>query len=89
MSQLSPANLRKYKALRARYRTDFTYRVLVDVYRNHPVSPERAVPAHFMAAYDMERYSVENRGEQRFAPVAAGYSKEELAFLLERGVKPL
>jgi hypothetical protein len=81
--------LRKYQRLRKRYASDHTYRVVVDMYRNHPETPEPIIAAHFMAEHDLATYSVANRGEQTFAPVKAGYSDRELAFLLERGVKPL
>lgn len=85
--RLSPANERKYKALRRRYVSDFTFRAVVDMYRNLHAEP--AVAAHWMAQHDVDTYAVQSRGVQTFAPVAAGYSREELAFLLERGVKPL
>ncbi len=88
-AKLSPTNTRRYKALRKRYVADHTFRVVVDMYRNHPDTPEPVMAAHFMAEHDVETYSVKSRGEQRFAPVAAGYSRAELAFLAERGVKPL
>ena len=86
---LAPKVLRRYQALRKRYASDFVYRVVVDMYRNHPEGGENIVAAHFMAAHDVDTYTVANKGEQQFAPVKAGYSREELAFLLERGVKPL
>lgn len=86
---LAPKVLRKYRALRERYARDHVYRVVVDMYRNHPERGEPIVAAHFMAQHDVDTYTVKNRGEQQFAPVRAGYSKAELDFLLERGVKPL
>lgn len=89
MKALEPKVLRKYQALRQRYARDHTYRVVVDMYRNHPEQGEPIVAAHFMAARDVDTYTVANKGEQQFAPIAAGYSRRELAFLLERGVKPL
>lgn len=85
--RLSPENERRYKALRKRYVHDHTFRVVVDMYRN--LHGEPAVAAHWMAQHDVDTYAVQSRGAQTFAPVAAGYSREELAFLLERGVKPL
>lgn len=86
---LSPENLRRYQELRRRYATDHTYRVVVDMYRNHPEGGEPMTAAHFMAQHDVDTYTVENRGAQQFAPIKAGYTRPELAFLLERGVKPL
>lgn len=86
---LPPKTLRRYQELRKRYAADWVYRVVVDMYRNHPDGGEPIVAAHFMAAHDVDTYSVPNKGEQQFAPVSAGYSRAELAFLLERGVKPL
>ena len=84
---LQPAVLRKYQELRRRYAQDHTYRVVTDMYRN--LHREGVVAAHFMAKHDLDKYSVENRGVLHFAPVRAGYAREELAFLLERDVKPL
>lgn len=84
---LSPENLRRYQELRRRYAQDHTFRVVTDLYRNHHAEP--MVAAHFMAAHDLEQYTVENRGDQQFAPIRAGYDHLERKFLLDRGVKPL
>lgn len=85
--ELTQANQRRYRALRQRYIHDYTFRVVTDMYRN--LHGEPVVAAHFFAEHDTGRYTVRQRGAEVFAPVAAGYSREELDFLRERRVKPV
>lgn len=81
--QLKLGKARQYDALRRRYRTEDTFRALVDMYRN--ISLEDEVASHWMAAHDLEKYAVDGR----FMPLAAGYDQRELDFLRGRNIPVL